>query len=71
MPLGLAGAAAAIGLMVFLSSNENNVSREASARFDSPDAVAIQDIAELETLIAAADQLDDFSDTELVSLIGF
>jgi hypothetical protein len=38
---------------------------------DSPQAVAIQDIAETETLLAAVDHLDDFSDNELVSLIGF
>jgi hypothetical protein len=39
--------------------------------FDAKQAAVIQDIAESETLIAAVDQLDDFSDTELVSLIGF
>ncbi len=39
--------------------------------FDAKLAAVIQDIAESETLIAAVDQLDDFSDTELVSLIGF
>jgi hypothetical protein len=38
---------------------------------DSPQAVAIQDIAETETLIAAVDHLEDFSDRELISLIGF
>jgi hypothetical protein len=38
---------------------------------DSQQASKIQDIAETETLITAVDQLDDFSDTELVSLIGF
>ena len=38
---------------------------------DSVQAAEIQDIAETETLIAAVDHLDDFSDTELVSLIGF
>lgn len=42
-----------------------------SVAMNSPQAVAIQDIAETETLIAAVDQLDDFSDNELVSLIGF
>ena len=41
------------------------------AMVDSPQAANIQDIAETETLIAAVDHLDDFSDTELVSLIGF
>lgn len=34
-------------------------------------AAEIQDIAETETLIAAVDHLEDFSDTELVTLIGF
>ncbi len=38
---------------------------------DSTHAAHIQEIAETETLIAAIDHLDDFSDTELVSLIGF
>lgn len=38
---------------------------------DSPQAIVIQDIAETETLLAAVDHLDDFSDNELVSLIGF
>lgn len=31
----------------------------------------IQDVAEVEMLSAAADHLDDFSDQELVTLIGF
>jgi hypothetical protein len=39
--------------------------------FDAKQAAAIQDIADSETLIAAVDHLDEFSDTELVSLIGF
>ena len=38
---------------------------------DSSQAVVIQEIAEAETLIAAVDHLEDFSDNELVSLIGF
>ncbi len=41
------------------------------AALQSAQAVAIQEIAETETLIAAADHLDDFSDKELISLIGF
>lgn len=36
-----------------------------------PHADEIADIAETEALIAAVDHLDDFSDNELVSLIGF
>lgn len=66
---GLAGVTAAIGFAVITmvgptSSIQSIVS-------DSPQAAAIQDIAETEMLIAAVDHLDDFSDNELVSLIGF
>ena len=43
----------------------------ASAQLHATRVAEIQDIAETETLIAAADQLDDFSDRELVTLIGF
>lgn len=69
LPLtGLAGATAALVLALVAHSPEPINS---SVALDSPQAVAIQDIAERETLIAAADQLDHFSDRELVSLIGF
>jgi hypothetical protein len=37
----------------------------------SANAAQIEEIAETETLIAAMDHMDSFSDTELVSLIGF
>lgn len=37
---------------------------------NSPQAVVIQDIAETETLLAAVDHLDNFSDNDLVGLIG-
>ncbi len=64
---GLAGATAAI---VFALIGPSPDAVNTLAALDSPQAVAIQDIAETEVLIAAADQLDDFSDNELVSLIG-
>lgn len=71
---GLAGAAAVTALAVFAAltfvSPTGNHGTQAVV-MDSAQAVAIQDIAETETLIEAADQLDDFSDNELVSLIGF
>lgn len=38
---------------------------------DSPDTEQIQEVAETETLMAAVDNLDNFSDRELVTLIGF
>jgi hypothetical protein len=65
---GLAGATVAL---VFALIGPSPEARDTAAALDSPQAVAIQDIAETEALIAAADQLDDFSDNELVSLIGF
>jgi hypothetical protein len=72
-PIPLAGfAAAATAVIVAIFSwvqplpDSNN-----SSLADSRQAAEIQDIAEAETLIAAVDHLDAFSDTELVSLIGF
>lgn len=69
LPLtALAGATAAVVFSLVAPSPEP---ANTMAALDSPQAVAIQDIAETEALIAAGDQLDDFSDNELVSLIGF
>lgn len=68
---GLAGATAALAVAVISFVGPNQSSSVQSVVLDSPQAVAIQDIAETETLIAAVDQLDDFSDHELVRLIGF
>ncbi|MES2659466.1 MAG: hypothetical protein V4689_12675 [Verrucomicrobiota bacterium] len=65
---GLAGATAALAFSFIMTAPK---STDGTVYLDSPQAVAIQDIAETETLIAAADRLDDFSDNELVSLIGF
>ncbi|RYD47192.1 MAG: hypothetical protein EOP85_05940 [Verrucomicrobiaceae bacterium] len=75
LPLaGLAGTAAVAALALFASLTVLSPTGTPGAQAvvaDSAQAVAIQDIAETETLIEAADQLDDFSDNELVSLIGF
>jgi hypothetical protein len=68
---GFAGATAALTFAVVSFMGPLHDSSPQTAMLDSQQAVAIQDIAETETLIAAADQLDDFSDNELVSLIGF
>ena len=73
-PAPLAGIAAATAAVAFALLSLTGPSPESGAQvavMDSPQAVAIQDIADTETLIAAVDQLEDFSDTELVSLIGF
>jgi hypothetical protein len=68
---GLAGATAALTFAVVSWVGLSPESGAPSATLNSEQAVAIQEIAETETLIAAVDQLDDFSDNELVSLIGF
>ena len=68
--LGAATAAVTIALLSWVgpSSPQPNIE---TAMQDSSQAVVIQEIAEAETLIAAVDHLEDFSDNELVSLIGF
>lgn len=65
---GLAGATAAltIALLAWFGPAPNALTVQ-----DSAQAVAIEDIAAADTLLAAADHLDEFSDSELVSLIGF
>ena len=70
-PAALTGLAGATAAVVFAWIGSSPAPVNSLAALDSPQAVAIQNIAETETLIAAADQLDDFSDNELVSLIGF
>jgi hypothetical protein len=70
-PAPLAGLAAALACAFISLLGPAKVSGSQTAVLNSPQAVAIQDIAETETLIAAADHLDDFSDNELVGLIGF
>jgi hypothetical protein len=73
-PRPLAGLAAATAAVVFSVLSWLGPAPESgteTAMLDSQQAAKIQDIAETETLITAVDQLDDFSDTELVSLIGF
>ena len=72
LPLaGLAAASAAVAFSVISLLGPAAGPSIQMAMVDSPQAANIQDIAETETLIAAVDHLDDFSDTELVSLIGF
>ena len=65
-----AAATAAVVFAVLSWVGPSPQSGTETAMLDSQQAVKIQDIAETETLITAVDQLDDFSDTELVSLIG-
>ncbi len=72
-PVPLAGLAAAAAAVVFVFTQ---VSAPApgvdpvSGLAASEQAAQIQEIAETETLISAVDHMEDFSDTELVALIG-
>jgi hypothetical protein len=68
---GLAAAAAVVVVSVIGLLSDPRGSGADPSFADSAQAAEIQDIAETEALIAAVDHLDDFSDTELVSLIGF
>lgn len=68
---GLAGATAALVLSVISLSGPAPGPDSLTTAFETDHAAAIQEIAVTETLIAAADHLDDFSDNELVCLIGF
>ncbi len=68
---GLAGATAALAFAVISWVGPTSDSISPMAMLNSPQAFAIEDIAETETLLAAVDHLEDFSDRELVSLIGF
>lgn len=72
-PLPLAGLAGATAALVFsISSIVGPGNLPASGPVaDSPYAEQIQEVAETETLMAAVDNLDNFSDRELVTLIGF
>ncbi len=68
---GLAGATAALVFTITQLTGPAPEPEKTAALFESEQAAAIQEIAAAETLIAAVDHLDDFSDHELVSLIGF
>ena len=68
---GLAGVTAALSFAAFFWLGPMSEPDAPLAALQSAQAVAIQEIAETETLIAAVDHLDDFSDKELISLIGF
>ena len=68
---GLAAATAALAFSIVSLVGPASSPVIQSAVIDAPQVEDIQEIAETETLIAAVDNLDDFSDTELVSLVGF
>ena len=73
MPLaGLAAAAAAVALVVNVSMNTPDAGNFVdNSNFDSVEAVAIQEVVEVEMLMVAADNPSEFTDQELVTLLGF
>jgi hypothetical protein len=72
MPLAaLAGATAAMVFSFNTLTGPTGPPTGAQGITDATRAAEIQDIAETETLIAATEHLDKFSDNELVTLIGF
>ena len=68
---GLTAATAAVVAMVILWQPGADPAGSASVRYDTAQAETIQEVAETEILLAAADDLSEFSDQELVALIGF
>ncbi len=72
-PLPLAGLAGAAAALVFSISGLFNQQGESIPGPVAHGAYAeqIQEVAETEALIAAVENLDQFSDRELVTLIGF
>ncbi len=70
-PVPLAGFAAATAALAFVFLNPSRQDDRYLSLVNSEQATEIQEIVETETLIAAVDHLDDFSETELASLIGF
>jgi hypothetical protein len=72
-PAPLAGLAAATAAVVITALSVSRTAPDSGQTTSADPAgfTEIQEIAETETLISAADHLDDFSDVELVSLIGF
>ena len=68
MPIaGLAAAAAAIALVVNVSIPD----REVVDSSDKAEIEAIQEVVEVELLMVAAENPSEFSDQELVALLGF
>ena len=73
-PAPLAGlASATAALAIALISLNPSPTRPADPKVASSDEAfaGIQELAEVEVLSAAVDHLDDFTDNELVCLIGF
>lgn len=68
---GLAAATAACVIAVISLRNDTPANGDHSAQSAASAFAEIQEIAETEALLCAVDDLDQFSDMELASLIGF
>lgn len=69
---GLGAAATACVLAVISLRNDAPATHDGALAVINTEAFSeIQEVAETEALISAVENLDDFSDMELVSLIGF
>lgn len=69
-PAPLAGLTAATAAIAIAVISLTNLQQEPSAQVTTASA-SIEEIAETEILLAAVDHLENFSDTELASLVGF
>ena len=68
----LAGAAALVTVMLTLQSNPGASSHATVSNIPGDSSLAdLQDDLEAEVFVAAAEHLGDYSDEELVSMIGF
>ena len=71
MPIaGLAAATATIALIINMNFS-GTTGPDVVVAPNSPEAAAIQEVVEVEMLMVAADNPSEFSDQELVALLGF
>ena len=67
----LAGAVALVAVVLTLQSGSNSGRTEITTTAPDSSLAVLQDNYETEVLLAASDHLADYSDEELVALIGF
>jgi ferric-dicitrate binding protein FerR (iron transport regulator) len=70
-PLAGLAAACAAALIAVISLPRNQPSAPATTAIEPTAFTEIQELAETEILLSAVDHLDQFSDGELVALLGF
>lgn len=70
-PAPLAGLTATFAAAVAIAYLNTQQAAVPHHIIDSAQAAEIEEIAETETLIAAVDHMEEFSDSELINLMGF